>query len=213
MSLIPNIQVIIPEENLLSSVQSQLSDKYSIHTNADLSEYLSGSDTEKSALVLCHISVLENEQAVVISKIKAASPDARVLVLGPSTASHEQVLLLKHGARGYFDCSSNVTKLNEAVQCILHGEVWIERHVISGLIDELTHVPEISEEQKQAVATLSPKELEVANLVSHGATNKMIAKNMAITERTVKAHLTAIFHKMALTDRLSLAIFFRDLRE
>jgi DNA-binding NarL/FixJ family response regulator len=40
----------------------------------------------------------------------------------------------------------------------------------------------------------------------------MIAKKMNISERTVKAHLTAIFHKLSIADRLSLAIFFRDLR-
>ena len=64
----------------------------------------------------------------------------------------------------------------------------------------------------QMAETLSPKELEVAKMVSHGATNKMIARNMNITERTVKAHLTTIFQKMSLPDRLSLAIVFRDLR-
>jgi DNA-binding NarL/FixJ family response regulator len=103
-------------------------------------------------------------------------------------------------------------KFDEALQLILHGEVWVERYVISGLIDELTHKPTISDEQKQALETLSSKEGEVAKLVSHGATNKMIARQLNITERTVKAHLTSIFNKMGLKDRLSLAIFFRDLR-
>ena len=133
--------------------------------------------------------------------------------MGLTCSSNEQIELLKQGARGYFDTSLSLDTLSEAIQCVLHGEVWIERHVISGLIDELTHLPEISVEQRQAVSTLSPKELEVAQRVSHGATNKMIAQNMTITERTVKAHLTTIFQKMGLADRLSLAIFFRDLRE
>lgn len=98
------------------------------------------------------------------------------------------------------------------MQLIMNGEVWVERHVISGLIDELTHKPEISDAQRQALESLSPKETEVAKLVSHGATNKMIARQLNITERTVKAHLTTIFQKMNLPDRLSLAILFRDLR-
>ena len=96
--------------------------------------------------------------------------------------------------------------------CILNGEVWIDRYVIAGLIEELADVPEVSVQQQQALESLSPKELEVAKLVSHGATNKMIANSMTISERTVKAHLTAIFSKMKLSDRLALAIFFRDLR-
>ena len=105
-----------------------------------------------------------------------------------------------------------MSKLQEALLLISNGEVWVERHVISGLIDEISHIPEVSEQQRRAAKTLSPKELEVAKMVSHGATNKMIARNMNITERTVKAHLTTIFQKMNLPDRLSLAIVFRDLR-
>jgi DNA-binding NarL/FixJ family response regulator len=137
---------------------------------------------------------------------------SRILVVGPPRSVAIQIAVLKQGARGYFNQELPLTKLHEALQLVIHGEVWVERHVISGLIDELSHMPAISEEQQQALQSLSPKELDVAKLVSHGATNKMIAKAMNITERTVKAHLTAIFQKMNLADRLSLAIFFRDLR-
>ena len=123
-----------------------------------------------------------------------------------------QIEALRDGARGYFDEQLPLDKLHDALQLVLHGEVWVERHVISGLIEELTHKPTITDEQRHALETLSPKEMEVAKAVSHGATNKMIARELEITERTVKAHLTTIFQKMNLPDRLSLAIFFRDLR-
>jgi len=214
MSLIamPQIQLIIPEGDLQSSVQSELTEHYNINTSISLAEYLTSAGNENATLIICAQLILGNKEEEVLATIKASSPNSRILIAGLDCVSSEQVKLLKYGARGYFDTSVSLGKLNEAVQCILHGEVWIERHVISGLIDELTHVPLISEEQRKAVVTLSPKELEVAKLVSHGATNKMIAKDMAITERTVKAHLTTIFQKMGLADRLSLAIFFRDLR-
>jgi len=214
MSLIttPLIQLIIPEGGLQPSVQSELIEHYNIKVSVSLAEYLTSTEHENAALIICAQAVLGNKEEEVLATIKASSPNSRILIIGLGCASSGQVILLKYGARGYFDTSVSLGKLKEAVQCILHGEVWIERHVISGLIDELTHVPSVSEEQRKAVATLSPKELEVAKLVSHGATNKMIAKDMAITERTVKAHLTTIFQKMALADRLSLAILFRDLR-
>jgi len=208
---LPRIQVIIPEQDLQHAVDSELS-AYLV-TNSTLDEYIDSSNHEDVALVVCHYSVLQDDHASTITKMKAVSPKVRVLVIGPSCESTEQVALLKHGARGYFDSTTSLSNLKEAIHCILHGEVWIERHVISGLIDELSQQPEVSENQRQAVSSLSPKELEVAELVSHGATNKMIAQNMAITERTVKAHLTAIFHKVDLADRLSLAMLFRDLRE
>jgi len=208
----PHIQLIIPEGKLLLPVKFELSNHYKLNVSMNLAEYVASTKHEKTALIICDQAILGNIQEEVIAAIKSSSPNSRVLIIGSACVISEQISLLKQGTRGYFDTSVSLGKLNEAVQCILHGEVWIERHVISGLIDELTHVPLISEEQKEAVATLSPKEMEVAKLVSHGASNKMIAKNMAITERTVKAHLTTIFYKMSLKDRLSLAIFFKDLR-
>jgi len=214
MSLIPIplIQLIIPENNLLLRVKSELNKHYNVNASLTMADYDNATGHETAVLIICDKTILGSNKEEVIAKIKSSSADSRVLIIGSDCTITEQIALLKQGTRGYFDTSVSLEKLNEAAQCILHGEVWIERHVISGLIDELTHVPLISEEQKQAVATLSPKELEVAKLVSHGATNKMIAKNMTITERTVKAHLTTIFHKMNLKDRLSLAIFFKDLR-
>jgi len=208
----PTLQIIITDENLSQAVRTTLSGLFNIVSNANIDKYLSSSEHENCNVVICQKELLNTQQISAIESIKSVNPDVRILIIGSNCASNEQVALLKHGVRGYFDASFSLDKLNEAIQCVLHGEVWIERHIISGLIDELAHIPEVSEEQRQAVSTLSPKELEVAQLVSRGATNKMIAKNMNITERTVKAHLTTIFQKMGLADRLSLAIFFRDLR-
>jgi DNA-binding NarL/FixJ family response regulator len=53
---------------------------------------------------------------------------------------------------------------------------------------------------------LTPRELQVAQMVGDGALNKQIAVWMNITERTVKAHLTSIFRKLNLSDRLQLAL-------
>lgn len=156
--------------------------------------------------------MLDPDQAVVLAALKTACPEGRILAIGPSRPIDVQVAALKFGARGYFDISLPMATLNAALAGVMRGEVWVERHVISVLIDELVLVPEVSDERRKTVELLSPKELEVAKLVSDGATNKMIAHQMSITERTVKAHLTATYQKMNLPDRLSLAIFFRDLR-
>ncbi|MCC5796863.1 MAG: response regulator transcription factor [Methylophaga sp.] len=164
------------------------------------------------ALLLCHQESIGNGQKKLLNEVRSVSPNTRVLVIGEKQSMQVQIEALKQGARGYFDQTMSVSKLHEALQLLLRGEVWVERHVISGLIDDICLKPQVDKEKIQAVKTLSPKELEVAELVSHGATNKMIARRMDITERTVKAHLTAIFQKLGIADRLSLAILFRDLR-
>jgi DNA-binding NarL/FixJ family response regulator len=178
----------------------------------DLTALVEAAATVNPQLILCHQSLFESTETITLAQMTLACPSSRVMVIGPPRPVSIQIDALKHGARGYFNEALPLDKLNEALQLILHGEVWVERYVISGLIDELMHISSISDEQKQALDSLSPKELEVSKLVSHGATNKLIAKQLNITERTVKAHLTAIFQKMGLKDRLALAIFFRDLR-
>jgi two-component system, NarL family, nitrate/nitrite response regulator NarL len=209
-----SVCIAIPDEAACKAIVTHLPAHYvaiSCSSFADLLVTISNSQPD---IVLCHDDLITGEKNASVSCIKEAGQNARILVLGVGRTMESQIALLKQGARGYFDNNLSPEKLHFAMHAILNGEVWVERYVISSLIDELTHVaiPEISPVQKQLLASLSPKEIEVAMLVSHGSTNKMIAHKMAITERTVKAHLTAIFQKLAIFDRLSLAIFFRDLR-
>ncbi len=207
-----NLNIIIDDQALSKSINSNVSSQYQVNFFQGVDACLSASENEDVALVLCDYKLLGENQAEKLAQLKAAFPNARVLIIGDHCSSELQITVLKQGARGYFDYSSSVDNLSTAIRCVLMGEVWIERHVISGLIDALSQTPQITEQQQQALDSLSPKEHQVAELVSHGATNKKIAIEMEITERTVKSHLTAIFQKMGIRDRLSLAIFFRDLR-
>ena len=202
----------IADEALCQSIQDNVSDDYALSIDGTLSALLERVKLEAPTIILCGQSFLERDQAVVLAMLKTASPVSYILAMGPSRPIEMQVAVLKHGARGYFDVALPMSTLNSALASIMRGEVWVERHVVSELIDELVFVADVTEQQRKVMGSLSPKELEVAKLVSHGATNKMIAHQMAITERTVKAHLTATFQKMNIADRLSLAIFFRDLR-
>lgn len=207
-----SLYVVIPDEVSQADVRNSLPDIYAVSGFADLDTMLSLAEDSMPQLILCHQTLLEHDEMSKLTDLAQRCPDSRILIMGPPRPMTIQIAALKQGARGYFNDELPLSKLHDALQLILHGEVWVERHVISGLIEELTHTPTITEHQRQALDSLSPKEMEVAKLVSHGATNKMIAREMNITERTVKAHLTTIFQKMGLPDRLSLAIFFRDLR-
>lgn len=203
--------LLIAEDSLYSELSKVLSDAYLLKHCSAL-DALSPDLIPPPKLMICQFSLLQDDIENKIQQLKSCYSKAHVLLIGPAAPVPVQISVLKYGARGYFNLDMPLVKLNEAVQLLLHGEVWIERQVISGLIDELTQVPSLTDEQQTALDSLTPKELEVAKLVSHGATNKMIARTMDITERTVKAHLTTIFQKMNLADRLSLAIFFRDIR-
>ena len=208
----PILYVANPYENFRNLTSIALSDNYLPSFYDTMDGLLMAAEHQQPDLILCHQCLIDGKQSTALETLLTVSPDCKILVYGPKQPIEVQIVALKQGARGYFDSSLPISKLDDALQGTLHGEVWVERHVISGLIDELSHNPEMTQEQRQSMESLSPKELEVSKFVSHGSTNKMIASKMAITERTVKAHLTTIFHKMNISDRLSLAIFFRDFR-
>jgi len=203
---------VISDNALRQSIQENVSNDYDLSFDDTLEGLIERLSHAQANIILCQQSFLDKNQAAVLAMMKTANPTGHILTIGPSRPIEIQVEALKHGARGYFNVALSMSTLNAALAGIMRGEVWVERHVISELIDELVFVPEVTQQQRKTLESLSPKELEVAKLVSHGATNKMIAHQMAITERTVKAHLTATFQKMNIPDRLSLAIFFRDLR-
>ena len=208
--LAKTVYLLTPDQQLKADMTVALNASYAVTTFLELPDLLSSLDNLQPDFIICHPDSFG--QSSILLDVKAKAPASRLLVVGSGIPVSKQMEAIKQGARGYFALSLPLDKLPDALQCILHGEVWVDRHTVSALIDELTHDININQEQRQAINSLSPKELEVAKRVSHGATNKMIANEMNITERTVKAHLTAIFQKLHIPDRLSLAILFRDLR-
>ena len=89
------------------------------------------------------------------------------------------------------------------------------RTLISRIIEDLTRKRTSSDDSvtvqdASAVECLTPRELQVARMVHLGGNNKTIARELSISERTVKAHLSAIFRKLNIQNRLHLALFLND---
>ena len=93
---------------------------------------------------------------------------------------------------------------------MLRGEVWIRRSLTAQLLEQLGERMRTAtlsrKSEADLLAELTKREREIASLVARGENNKIIARNLDITERTVKAHLTEIFRKLGVTDRLKLAV-------
>ena len=138
------------------------------------------------------------------------SPETRIIVLGITLSDQVEWALFKAGVRGC--CPKNVepTQLKRVVEAVQQGELWMRRSVTCRLLDELGIIALEKNQLKQAtkdlLANLTQRESEIATLVGIGESNKQIALHLAITERTVKAHLTEIFRKLDVADRLKLAL-------
>ena len=153
-----------------------------------------------------------------ITEIAVSLHAPRIIIIeNQSDRQVDQYALFKAGAHGF--CKENISDalLNRAVQMVCEGEYWIQRRLIATIIDDLAkELTETSEHSttgdNPVLDTLTPREREVARMVRLGGNNKMIARELDISERTVKAHLSAIFRKLDIQNRLHLALYFSENR-
>ena len=148
-----------------------------------------------------------------------ANKNARFLVMGADWPEHKQIEVLINGAAGYCDQAEAPELLLRAIACILTGDIWIRRSLVPKVIGMLTSARRTqltpnsidTEHKLKQLASLSAREVEVANMIRQGESNKRIAFAMNISERTVKAHLSSIFRKLEVDDRLRLAILLKEI--
>jgi DNA-binding NarL/FixJ family response regulator len=138
----------------------------------------------------------------------AAGPQARVVLLTGLTNPDVHRQALRNGARGIVDLDHPPETLYRAIERVHEGDVWMERRVVAELITSMAGGPGLDQAR---IESLTPRELEVVRLVSQGLKNKDIAERMSIADVTVRHHLTSIFAKLAVADRLGLVVFaFRN---
>ncbi len=140
----------------------------------------------------------------------------RFLIIGDHWSEENQVAVLVAGAAGYCDCNEATSVILKAVESILQGDIWMQRHLITkviGSLVQLTSIPPPSKLNSAKLTCLSSRELDVARLIRQGVCNKDIASKLFISERTVKAHLTSIFAKLNVTNRLHLGILLKEVDE
>lgn len=142
----------------------------------------------------------------------------KILIIGNHWSDQQQIDALISGCAGYCEAETASKLLRKAINRLLKGDIWIQRHLVPHVIRtlaELNHNLQAGHDRHSndggnKLELLSNRELEVANLVKTGECNKRIASQLNISERTVKAHLTSIFNKLEIRDRLHLALFLKE---
>lgn len=142
------------------------------------------------------------------------SPGTKIVILSRALSDEEEWGLFKAGVRGCCPRDIEPKQLKSVVMAVQQGELWIRRTLTCRLLDELGVIVRERNLIKQAASNLlvnlTQREHEIATLVGNGESNKQIAQRLSITERTVKAHLTEIFRKLDVADRLKLALIVNN---
>jgi len=142
-----------------------------------------------------------------------ARQGARVIAMTRNPAMAELRVALGRGARGYVHAVSSPPLLQQAAGTVQGGGMWLPPEVVSGVVRVLSGIPPEPSAPpagvNPALTSLTERERAVAEAVATGLSNKEVARQLEITERTVKAHLSAVFRKLGVRDRMQLAVRLR----
>ena len=147
----------------------------------------------------------------------------RVIVLANQPDSEQALTLFSAGIRGYCNAHATAASLRLVASAVQAGGLWIGEALMQRLIAStqaaMSRMPATalprdaaSPANSDRLATLTRREQEVARAVASGSSNKEIARQLGITERTVKAHTGSVFQKLKARDRLHLALMINGQR-
>jgi DNA-binding NarL/FixJ family response regulator len=136
-------------------------------------------------------------------KIRQQNKELKILMLTSFSDYDTVIPAIQAGANGYQLKDIDPVKLTEAIHNVFNGETIIDSKAAAHL---MTHVNGTREEQ-QRLQDLTNRELDVLQEISRGNSNKEIASNLYITEKTVKTHVSNILSKLELHDRTQAALF------
>jgi DNA-binding NarL/FixJ family response regulator len=170
-----------------------------VGTAADGAAALELVDRVAPDVVLLDLSMPEPDGVTVLCALRAGSRPVRVLVL-TSFSDIDLVLdAIQAGADGYLLKQSEGETILDGVRSVVAGDAPVDPSVARSLLSTLR--------ERRPADQLTERERQVLDLVRQGHPNKVIARRLAISERTVKAHVTRIFQRIGVSDRTQAALW------
>lgn len=139
-----------------------------------------------------------------IRRLRAAVPEARILVLTSFSSEDQVIPAVQAGAAGYLLKDVAPAELESAVRTVARGEALLDAQVVGRVMAELAHGPQA---RTPGIDDLTPRELEVLRLLARGRSNRQLAAELFVSEKTVKTHVSSILAKLRLGDRTQAALW------
>jgi two-component system nitrate/nitrite response regulator NarL len=139
--------------------------------------------------------------------VRKLSTRAAVMLLMYRADSNNTRVAFELGARGTLDKSCAPTIIRRAVQKVAKGGIWVERNAADELLEHVLSPSNTIDDSRSRIEWLTRRERQIVDLVCHGYRNKRIADELHIAETTVCHHLTSVYNKLNVKDRLGLLVF------
>lgn len=155
----------------------------------------------KPDVIVMDIGLPRLDGIAATQQIKAALPEARIVMLTSHTTETEVIAALSSGADAYCIKGTNVDRLLAAISAAQEGATYLDPQIARRVIDHLKPPYPTG-----TVGQLSQRELEVLKLMVEGYSNPEIAAALYLSPNTVKTHIRGIMNKLAVDDRVQAAV-------
>jgi DNA-binding NarL/FixJ family response regulator len=150
---------------------------------------------------------LVRDFAALVHDMRHQYPDTQIVVLSGFASEEIAVRAAEGGARGYVLKSTRLSAVGDALRAVASGGIWIDPELPRRIFDVFQRAAGVGSHQN-ALADLTRREREVLASVAEGSSNHEIAQKLCISEQTVKTHLTRIFAKLSVRNRLAAALAY-----
>jgi DNA-binding NarL/FixJ family response regulator len=163
-------------------------------------------------VVLMDIRMAEMDGITATAALRRLDPAPQVIVLTTFHADEQVMSALRAGASGFLVKDTPPAEIISAVRLVASGDAIISPSVTRALLSHFgeTQASERRRAAAQRLATLTDREREVAAAVGSGASNAEVATSLFMSEATVKAHVSRLFTKLDVTNRVHIAILVHD---
>jgi DNA-binding NarL/FixJ family response regulator len=139
-----------------------------------------------------------------VEAVRRSRPGMRQIVIGPDNEDELVLSSIVAGARAYLDTSAGTDTIRQAIEIVVSGSIWAPRRLLSKLIDRLLDVPDTNLPSEPL--RLTARESQVLELILTARSNREIARELGIEERTVKAHVGRLMRKAGAENRIELSM-------
>ena len=160
------------------------------------------------ALLSLNSSLNPSEAVAILRRLHLSHPEIAKLLLVESSNRELVVSAFRSGARGIFSISdANLRLLCKCILRVAGGQIWANTEQLNYLMDLISEVPSLRVLNASGNDLLTPREEQVVALVAEGLSNRDIARELSLSEHTVKEYLFRIFEKLGVSSRVELVLY------
>jgi DNA-binding NarL/FixJ family response regulator len=171
-------------------------------------EALEQAKTQLPDLILLDLDLGNEDGLTFLSELRETAEKTRILILTGVTDPDVHRQAMRLGASGVVLKQHAAAILIKAIEKVHAGEVWLDRSTMGSLLREMTKDgPDEEDPEDAKIDSLTARERQVIALIAEGLKNKQIGDRLFISDTTVSHHLSSIFSKLGVSDRLELVIY------